>query len=248
MARSVKLWLVHGFLGLPQDWQFLNLPGVACRPVDLWSDFSKFGPSNLNQWAQSWLRYNKELREFGGDQFLLGYSLGGRWALHVIQERPELFKGAVFVSTHPGFSDPGECRSRLLHDRSWAGKFAREPWADLMSEWHQQPVLRTSSRWERQESRFDRGVLSRAILASSLGVQQDFRPFIAQAQLRQLWLVGEKDKKFRALAQTLPPRAEVQVVSGAGHRVPWDEPAQFAQHISRFVLSTESSNTERSSQ
>jgi len=83
----MKLTFLHGFLGSPEDFKsfnlpgtFLTLPGHQGRPLDL-------------------TLLEKEISE---KTVLIGYSLGGRLALHFAKRFPERIAGLVILSANPG--------------------------------------------------------------------------------------------------------------------------------------------------
>jgi pimeloyl-ACP methyl ester carboxylesterase len=49
-----------------------------------------------------------------------------------------------------------------------------------------------------------------------------------------LWIAGERDAKYVAegeRAVSILPDAELWICPGAGHRVPWEQPDQFAARL-----------------
>ena len=53
-----------------------------------------------------------------------------------------------------------------------------------------------------------------------------------------LWIAGENDPKFLALAEravSLIPNAHLAIAPGAGHRVPWEAEAWFAETVRGFL-------------
>lgn len=244
MKRST-VFLIHGFFGLPGDWQkwleqervrdiFKN---VDVRIESLWSHIMDF-----DSWAE---KFCNEAEKVEGPKCLIGYSLGGRLALHALARRPEIFSSAILVSANPGLSDQDQRAQRLMSDRVWADKFRKLPWADLVAEWNAQPVFSktfpSQIELERFESDFDRELLAESLELWSLGYQFDFRALLPQLNLPLLFVTGEQDTKFTELTREMvgaspaEPLREHVIVAQAGHRVPWDNPAEFGRVVANFL-------------
>lgn len=214
---------LHGFLGRPADWDFLNpdvAPALDAMPI-----------VPLRQWAQE---FNRKVEAPG---LLLGYSLGGRLALHCCIENPKLWHAAVIVSANAGLSSPEDRSRRLQHDEQWAARFESEEWDPLMQAWDAQPALQSSARMPRNEAFYNRATLAAMLRIWSLGNQENLVEAIRQLPMPILWIAGENDFQYAAQARNLSfahPLSQVVVVADAGHRVPWDSSATFIKLIDSF--------------
>lgn len=220
---TTECYALHGFLGLPSDWALFRLP---LRPLSLWE------MPILPFWE--WARALNRRCEKGS--LLLGYSLGARLALHALIEDPSCWKGAILISAHPGLKEGRE--ARLAADAAWAKRFLDEPWETLCTSWMDQAVFKGTVRRRYEESSFCRKQLSSALRTWSLGNQTDLRDALAQLTLPILWIVGESDAKFVALADELSlghPSSEVWQLPGTGHRAPWDAPQLFEEKVCSFI-------------
>ena len=224
---------LHGFLGLPSDWSLVEADGgsfgSAVQAVDLWR--SPVG--SFDDWVTQFLA---SLPASGN--VLVGYSLGGRLAMHAVLRAPSRFRAVVFVSANPGLASGAERASRLVADRVWAGRFAREEWPSLMQAWGDQAVFRRSTPGlvlERREEDFSREKLSLAMERWSLGAQEDLRRGLLGLSVPSLYVTGEEDTKFTTLIREMGVRRHV-VIPGAGHRVPWDQPGLFMSAMRSFLL------------
>lgn len=242
----MKFLLLHGFLGAPGDWGFhQNAWGPGAQAIDLLSlmeDPDGAVENSLSRWAQ---RFLAGVEQLDFKPVILGYSLGGRLALHALRQKPELFSAAVIVSAHPGLSLPSEKEARLASDEAWARRFETESLSVVLRDWNRQEVFRGSSPREvdsRWDPRLNDGKRIAAALRSfSLGRQEDLRGVLESLPIPLLWITGEKDPKFCALARGLEgslgrrSQAEVWIAPGAGHRVPWDAPQGFLAEVNRFL-------------
>jgi 2-succinyl-6-hydroxy-2,4-cyclohexadiene-1-carboxylate synthase len=180
----------------------------------------------------------------GWPRVLVGYSLGARLALHALLAEPSAFAAAILVSPHPGLAQPDARAARLAEDALWAARARDWPWADFLAAWEARPVFQAGlppARWRpdlqaawlgaRGRPPGGRKHVAAALAAWSLGRQADLRPALARLATPTLWLAGAQDEKFAALAREAAAhtaRIEVQILPGAGHRLPWEQPAAFA--------------------
>jgi len=170
---------------------------------------------------------------------LLGYSLGGRLALHALLDQPNLWDAAIIISANPGLENEEDRRLRCLHDAEWAGRFlSKEPWNTLMHDWNSQNVFSTSSSFDRSEADFSRKMLADVLTGWSLGKQDDLKSSIQRITTPILWIAGEDDQKFSTIARSLTlfhPCSRVWIASNTGHRVPWQKAKIFQQHMEIFL-------------
>ena len=121
------IWKLHGALGSPADFE----DGQA---VDLYDQVAPY-----KEWAAGFCEYVRERDEA---PVLMGYSMGGRLALHALLEDPAMWRGAIIVSADYGH---GRDEGRIRRDAEWA-RLARElPWAEFMDRWNAQPVFAGTS-------------------------------------------------------------------------------------------------------
>ncbi len=222
----MQIIALHGFLGLPTDWEACAIPNLIA--IDL-HDLRFPKPSQgLEAWAKAFNRFIRS-QPFV-DRVLLGYSLGGRLALHVVLQDPSLWKGAIFLSTHPGLQTDHEKAERLQSDKLWADRFLVDPWDKLINAWDEQPVFKHSVTPHRPESAFNRRTLAEALKGWSLGHQQDFASKFLSFPIPYLWAVGEHDHKFQRIAPCKP-----YLISNAGHRIPYDLPGRVMRELQNFL-------------
>jgi 2-succinyl-6-hydroxy-2,4-cyclohexadiene-1-carboxylate synthase len=160
---------------------------------------------------------------------LLGYSMGGRLALQLLER--ERFKKAVIVSA--GLNAPDE--ARRVRDEEWARRFESEEWSSLMQAWNAQPVFGGHA-LERHEHASDRAELARQLRECSVAVLPP--PRLEEIETPILWVAGERDAKYvevarRAVARL--PHAELWICPDAGHRVPWEQPDLFVERLRDFL-------------
>lgn len=230
--RESHLYALHGFLGLPQDWDFLHSIPLHLHPISL----TEFTAPSLEGWAQ---RFNQHIEQQPSPfNLLLGYSLGGRLALHTLLDASHPWQGAVIVSAHPGLKTAEEQKQRLEHDRQWAKRVLEEPWDPLLHAWNSQAVFQGHQMAPRQEKDFCRHTLSQQLIHYSLGSQKDLREEIANLSIPILWIFGACDDTYRKLAEEISlqhPLSNKWEAPKAAHRVPWEAPLDFKNKIHEFI-------------
>jgi len=98
------IWGLHGAVGMAEDWDVFG----EIQGVDLWS-FLKEGEMSLDEAGQ-------KVAEMASDgDTLVGYSMGGRIALHALGKRQ--WKKVIIVSAHPGLESAHQ--ERLKNDECW---------------------------------------------------------------------------------------------------------------------------------
>jgi 2-succinyl-6-hydroxy-2,4-cyclohexadiene-1-carboxylate synthase len=219
------IWCLHGFLGQPSDWAFLPFEH---RAPDL------FDHPELSLPLQA-ARLNASTSD--GD-VLIGYSMGGRLALHALlaADRPR-YAAAVIVSTGLGIADASQREDRLRRDATWARRFEKDPWDEVVRDWNAQPVF-SGHEVARSEADFDRQSLSAVVRGWSPAAHADHEARIADLDLPFLWIAGERDAPYAAIAERAAASnvlITASIVSGAGHRVPWEASNEFLARVSTFL-------------
>ena len=214
-----KIVALHGFLGEPQDFLPLELDIVAPK-------LSRWPLESLDVWAQE---FNKQMNA----EVLLGYSLGGRLALHSLISRQN-FKAAIIISAHPGLKHDHERYARLESDKCLANRFLYESWENILASWNGQKIFAGSQPISRPESNFSRFDLFSYLDKFSLGRQKDLRKSINNLTLPILWLMPKSEKEKIEGIKLLNPLSKIELVDG-GHRFIFDHPNSAARSIENFL-------------
>lgn len=232
-----EIHALHGFLGLPEDWQHLKLPNL--KTYDL-SD-TPIAPSSDGYWGWA-QRFNHYASPKDG--ILLGYSLGGRLAMHALLENPSKWKAGIIISSHTGFKTEKEKAIRIQSDKYWAERFENEPWEKILQDWNAQSVFAGFDYpLVRLEKKFSRKHLGDLLRRFSRGHQDDISKAVQNLQVPILWINGKLDITFRTVAKELSfahPFSRVEVVEGSAHRVPWEQPEKFLKLIQSFLYEVSS--------
>lgn len=242
--EKINLFVIHGFLGQPSDWDFVKSfiekqqPHVQVHVVDLWKDARLQPTHEFSQWAQNFCEFAKQ---FTGSKILMGYSLGGRLALQALKFSSQTWDQVICLSTSPGFDDQwksqdpliGEREKRWIADSEWAHLFQVGPWEQVVKSWNAQSVFGGSKADPQRPQRdYDRNLLGLALTTWSQAVQENLRPLIQENFKKILWIVGAEDEKYCTMTEDLVrwiPELQVLKIANAGHRVFVDQPQAFCE-------------------
>jgi 2-succinyl-6-hydroxy-2,4-cyclohexadiene-1-carboxylate synthase len=171
-----------------------------------------------------------------------GYSMGGRVALHVALSDPQRIARLVLVSASPGIADAAGRDARRRADDALAARVERMSIEEFATEWAAQtPVLAGQPAGVEAAARADRlrntpAGLARALRGLGTGALGSVWDRLGELTVPVSLLVGERDAKFRAIAEDMAPlfggRVEIVVVAGAGHAVHLEAPEPVAKALS----------------
>ena len=245
-SESARLWYIHGNLQQPTVWsRFRN----AFEYTNESMSARNFEPVFENLWETeadsfwSWTHGFCSRVESSSStlpQWIIGYSQGGRLALHSIIEQPSLWAGAIVIGADTGFTDDKDRTERLIQDQKWGKRFLSESWEDLLAEWDQLPVFGgRCNAAPRQEQDFCREKISRLFDVFSKGRQNDLIPALSRLSAPPILFVsGEEDPTYCEVGHKLElvcPLVTHTIVPNAAHRVPWENPEGFIEVVRKFV-------------
>lgn len=240
--KTINIHYLHGFLGLPSDWDKIgsaldiyslkNNEVISNFKYNLYDFIAEDLKTDLNTLAHQIFKKIKAKSSSDQVNILVGYSLGGRVALHILKQEIDYFKYAIFLSTNPGFLEALDRKNRFVIDRSWSEKFRTQDWDSLMSEWNSQDVLKNGcSQISRIETDYSRVKLSSLLENCSLALQENFDKFILENDQRITWVYGEEDFKYKTISLNLKRRnSELDLIEikNSGHRVIFDAPGDIS--------------------
>lgn len=164
----------------------------------------------------------------------IGYSMGGRFALHLALAHPELVERLVLVGAHPGLDSSDERDARLAADTDRAATIIVDGVDSFLGDWLELPLFAGLAVADRDlEARAKNSVegLASSLLFAGTGAQQNLWPRLHELEMPVQLVVGELDEKFRAVAEAsaeaIGSNAEVTVISGAGHSAHREKPDAF---------------------
>lgn len=243
-AGPVECWCLHGAVGAMADWRGfakrLAAGKTGSRAVDLWR-FLECGPMSMADFGKA-LNADAGGEVFrGSGRALLGYSMGGRLALHALLEKGHPWQAAVIVSAHPGLELEPERQARRASDAAWATRALTGDWRGFLDAWNSQPALAGGAIRDPQASArlaAQRREIARSFVDWSLGAQEPLWPRLGEISVPVLWVAGGNDAKFRVLGERAVaqiPGARLAIAPGSGHRVPWEAEEWLAGETARFL-------------
>jgi 2-succinyl-6-hydroxy-2,4-cyclohexadiene-1-carboxylate synthase len=244
------LVLLHGFTGSVATWEpacsllaarhrvvAIDLPGHGSSPAPVRSGGL---PHVAEELVKTLDRLAIETASW------LGYSLGGRAALHVALAHPERVDRLVLESTSPGLADAGARAQRVAADDALAARIDREGIEAFVDAWMAQPLFATQRRLGRTllkreralRLRHDPVALAAALRAMSTGRQESLWDHLPRLHMPTLVVAGAGDHRYRALAEAMAarlPDARLGIVPGAGHTVHLENPVPFWSLVGAFL-------------
>lgn len=214
---------LHGFLGTSKDFE-----GITSL-----KNFEKIWTPNLfledrhllqkgfNDFCDQALSQLQNQR-FIKNNVLVGYSLGGRLALHLALKAPKLFKRVILLSTHPGIFSKDEILQRRSWENHWYHKMSQESFKKWTSEWLSQPLFQRDPPRDLKEQDFDLQTLRDGMtLFSNTRHEFDWDSLI-HSPSGLTWVHGELDLKFGKIHQKIKserPQDWLISIPDRGHRL-----------------------------
>lgn len=220
------LLFLHGFLGQKEDWAPLLAhlsPSIPTRSIDL----PGHGKAPL---SNNILETVKE--QAGNATILVGYSAGGRIALHLKERYPATFEKIILLSAHPGLHSEEEKHLRWQVDQEWIQMLREKPFPLFLEKWYAQDLFLSLKKTPyfpeilARRKNQDPEKLALFLEQCSAGKTKAARIFP-----HTTFIYGEEDLKYAPLYRTLSPFSKVWKIANAGHAVHLEQPQKCAQII-----------------
>lgn len=182
------------------------------------------------------------VRHGGGPAAWLGYSMGGRYALHVALRHPELVEKLVLVSSTAGIDVPTERAARRESDEVLARRAETEGLERFLQAWLAQPLfagLDTSAAEMASRLEGTAAGLASSLRRAGTGVQEPLWERLVELRMPILLIAGERDEKYRELALRLAgaigTNATATLIEGAGHACHLEKPVEFVEAVTSWL-------------
>ncbi|MGH2850591.1 MAG: alpha/beta fold hydrolase, partial [Solirubrobacteraceae bacterium] len=170
---------------------------------------------------------------------LVGYSMGGRLALHAALALGARIGRLVLVSASAGIDDRAARERRRAADEQLAGEIETHDIDWFVERWRGVPLFAGDPDWVHEEVAVDERRCAPAALAASLrafgpGSMTPMWDRLGELTLPVAILAGERDGAYVAAGQRLLralPDATLTIVPGAGHRLALEAPEEVAAAI-----------------
>ncbi len=181
--------------------------------------------------------------------FLLGYSMGGRMALHMALNALHRIQGLILESATAGIRTEEEKQARLQADEKWATLLEKQGIEAFVEHWEQLPLFATQRSlsveiWEAQRERRLRNStrgLAASLRGAGTAAQDNLWGQLPTLSVPTLLIAGELDTKFTGIAHEmhpLIPNSELVIVPDVGHAVHLEAPDTFATLVRRYIQTT----------
>lgn len=246
---GIPVVFLHGLLGSREDWREVfsilqNFPDIRPLAIDL-PCHNQSQAIFCNNFEDVRTLLEHTLRHCIGQQpfYLVGYSLGGRIALdYAAYAQDPFLRGVILEGANIGLKTEQERLQRWQNDQKWANRFSTEPIERVLNDWYQQPVFADLTFSQRinfisQRRKNEGKYIAQILLATSLAKQADFQLWLNQInQVNKdfvLFLIGEKDQKFRQMVEKY--RLCYHLIEQAGHNTHKMNPTAFVQALIRNI-------------
>ena len=174
---------------------------------------------------------------------LVGYSLGGRLALHAALRAPKRYSALVLVGASAGIEDESTRRKRRAADEELAGWIEAHPIAKVVARWERLPIFATQSsalreRQRRDRLRHDPRELAELLRTGGQGALEPVWDRLGEIACPTLAIAGERDPVYAAAAERLAgliPAGRAILVQGVGHAPQLEAPERIAAVLGEFL-------------
>jgi 2-succinyl-6-hydroxy-2,4-cyclohexadiene-1-carboxylate synthase len=237
-----RLVLAHGFTQTARSWSHFEeilastLPGTETLAVDL------PGHGTAPDLRGDLWKSAEHLIDHGGRATYVGYSMGGRVALHAALAHPGHVDALVLIGATAGLDSASDRQQRRDADELLATRIELIGVSSFIDEWLANPLFASLN--DDQALRADRLRNTSEGLAASLrstgtGTQEPLWDRLAEIDIPVLVIAGERDDKFRTIGRRLAdrlPQSTFEIIHDAGHSVHLEQPITTAQVLSDWYL------------
>jgi 2-succinyl-6-hydroxy-2,4-cyclohexadiene-1-carboxylate synthase len=232
MPAATTLVMVPGFMQPASAWE----PVATLLP-------ERYPSAPLEHRAHDYEGRLGEIAEAGEGAALIGYSLGGRLALHAALRHPGRFRALIVVGSSGGLDEPAEQAARRDADDRLAAWMETVSIEEVVRFWERQPPFADQSDALVDDQRPGRlaqepAQLARLLRTAGQGALGPIWHSLPRLGLPVLTLAGEHDERYRAAAARiadLAPNARAATVEGAGHAAQLQRPEAVAKLAVDFL-------------
>jgi 2-succinyl-6-hydroxy-2,4-cyclohexadiene-1-carboxylate synthase len=192
-----------------------------------------------------------------GKSHLVGYSMGGRLALHVAARRPERLLSLLTVGAHAGLEEDAR-QGRKKGDEALAERIEKDGMESFVDYWGRLPLF---SGLERRgpsylaEIRAERlknhvGGLACSLRGMGAGVMEPVWDELVRVKAPCTFVAGQLDHGYVASARRLAaavPNGRFEITPRAGHAVHQERPDAFARVLASHLTAAAAAGVSTSS-
>jgi 2-succinyl-6-hydroxy-2,4-cyclohexadiene-1-carboxylate synthase len=182
------------------------------------------------------------IADAGGRGAYVGYSMGGRYALHVALQRPEAVERLVLVSATGGLDSQAERRARVAADEEIARRIERDGVPAFLRWWLDRPLFATlppsAAAMDARLGGTAEGLASSLRLAGA-GRQEPLWDRLGTLDMPVLVVAGGLDEAYtgraRRLVSCIGANASLAVIPAAGHACHMERPEAWLAVVVPFL-------------
>lgn len=234
-----RLVFLHGFTQTGRSWkpiaEVFARQGHECLVVDL------PGHAGSTHVRADLRRTADMVSAIGGVATYVGYSLGGRAALHIALMYPDLVTRLVTIGANPGIDNELERAMRREADDELIERMAAIGLEAFLREWVALPLfggLEVSDDDLADRMRNTVEGLASSLRLAGTGAQGTLWPRLRELNMPMLAMAGSRDEKFAAIAVQMAdmvPRGTVELVPGAAHAAHLQQPLTVIDLLTRWL-------------
>lgn len=174
----------------------------------------------------------------------VGYSLGGRVALHLAIMYPHVVHRLAVLGATPGILDDDERSARRSADEALAARIVEVGVEQFLFEWTAQPlfeglVLADAERADRLRNTAEG--LSASLRLCGTGTQVPLWERLVELNMPVLAMAGDGDTKFAPIAERIAltvPDGRYALIHAAGHAAHLQQPGQVTARLEFWLNDT----------
>lgn len=238
-GRGERLVLAHGFTQNSRCWGPFGHDLAADHEV-VAVDLPGHGRTDPAHDDADLPASGRLLAGIGGDAVYIGYSMGGRAALHAALAHPERVLALVLIGATAGMDDPAARAARRQADEALAGDLVADGLPAFLERWLANPLFAglppAAAAVEQRLANRPEG-LAASLRHTGTGTQEPLWGELAHLTMPVLVLAGADDAKFTAEGARLVehlPRARLRTLPGT-HAVHLAQPTAAAAAVRSFL-------------
>ncbi len=180
---------------------------------------------------------------------VLGYSMGGRIALHLALRAPQRLWALILESASPGIETHAEREARCKSDNALAAALEREGLTAFVDRWEALPLFTSQTRLpdsvraglRRQRLNNNPKGLANSLRGLGAGRQEPVLSHLGRVRIPVLLLAGELDAKYCDFAHRMAavfPDSRVVIMPESGHTIHLEQPTVFVNTVTEFLRTT----------
>jgi len=248
--KNPPLVFLHGFLGSGKSWRDIAetfAENYYCIAPDLPGhgenvNLDIHAPLDFDT-ITNWLSGLLDEMDYGKRRLynMVGYSLGGRVALHFATRFPKRIHSLILESANAGIIDETERARRMDEDSARAESILKGGMSTFVENWYRMPLFASLnsnpeklSAIKEAAKKNDPRWMAKVIRELSPGSQIPLWDSLSNLSFPVLLIAGEKDEKYVQVIHKMAeqiPFAQKNIVPDAGHNVHAEQPEKYVELI-----------------